>query len=82
MGRTGGFASKDSPLGRVQLVAADLTVRDVMPWNQRYGFSRQQADDEGKDWATFLGWPLVTIVEHKHIHTTYSYERVSQGDQS
>jgi hypothetical protein len=50
-----------------------------MPWNQRSGFSRQQADDEGKDWATFLGWPLVTVLEKKEIHTTYSYEPITQG---
>lgn len=79
MGKTGGFATKDSPLGRVQLVSEDLSIRDVMPWNQRSGFSRAQADDEGKEWAEFLKWPLVTVLEKKHIDVTYSYEQITQG---
>ena len=66
-GKNGGFATREHDLGRVQLIAPHLDVKDVMPWNESWGFSESRALEFGKEWATFLGWPMVVLREHREV---------------
>lgn len=74
MGKNGGFATKDSELGRVQLIAHNEEPKSVMPWNEPHGLSRGSALELGLEWSKFLRWPIYTLEEVREVTVKKSYK--------